>query len=619
MASVIGRLIAKRYLINALVASGGMASVYLAHDTVLEREVALKIIHPHLVGDKSFLEKFRREARIAAKLSHPNLVNVFDQGSDGEITFLVMEYVPGITLRDALNDHGALEPARALEIIEPLTQGLAAAHAAGILHRDLKPENVFLSDDGRVKLGDFGLARAISQHTQTGSVVGTVAYLSPELVLRGTADARSDIYSLGVMIYELLTGKQPYEGDQAVQVAYQHANDNIPAPSIINPSIPELLDEIVLWTTARNPAHRPSDAKALLPVITRARTDLGRGKTSNLSEITQTLRVQFQEAPAAGQTEVLNAELSQLEPERTSTAIALEKGTRRSALFLWIVTLLALFGAAGAGWWLSAGPGGFASVPSLEGRTLEAATEVFDPLGIEVLTENENSANISAGRITRTDPPAGSRIAKNSSITVYLSVGPKQVQVPKVQGLNLNQVNALLVESDLQPGKESYFFASEPEGQVFSLSKQAGSTVTSGTVIDISVSLGPLPELIGLTESEAREVLADYDVEILENTELFSNEVQRGRVVSLVLSQEPLPRAGKVQLEISKGPEIIEVPNVIGETIAAARNLLQGLGFKVVIDTDELKSNYGIAKVKKQNPIGLTKLKYGDTVVIISR
>ena len=295
MANLAGQLIASRYLVRSLVAEGGMASVYQAHDNVLEREVAIKVIHPHLAKDKSFVDKFRREAKVAAKLSHPNLVNVFDQGSDGEVIFLVMEYVPGITLRDAMNDFGALDANRALEIIEPLTQALAAAHAAGILHRDLKPENVFLSDGGKVKLGDFGLARAITQHTQTGSVVGTVAYLSPELVLRGQADARSDVYSLGVMIFEMLTGSQPYQGDQAVQIAYQHANDNIPAPSSIKNDIPELLDEIVLWATARNPAHRPASAETLLPVISRARADLSRGLSPSLQQIDKTARIDFED------------------------------------------------------------------------------------------------------------------------------------------------------------------------------------------------------------------------------------------------------------------------------------------------------------------------------------
>lgn len=260
MSNLIGQLIHGRYLVEKLVARGGMATVYLAEDNRLDRKVALKVIHEHLVSDPDFVGKFEREAKIAANLSHPNLVNVFDQAREGKIVFLAMEYVPGITLRDALRDFGALSPNRVLEIFEPVLAGLAAAHKAGILHRDIKPENVLLSDDGKIKLSDFGLARPISAHTQTGAVIGTVAYLSPELVSKGIADARSDVYAAGIMLYELLTGQQPFKGEQAVQVAMQHANSEVPAPSLVNPGIPELLDELVLWATAKEPSNRPADA-----------------------------------------------------------------------------------------------------------------------------------------------------------------------------------------------------------------------------------------------------------------------------------------------------------------------------------------------------------------------
>jgi serine/threonine-protein kinase len=235
------------------------------------------------------------------------------------------------------------------------------------LHRDLKPENVFLSDGGKVKLGDFGLAREISQHTQTGSVVGTVAYLSPELVLRGQADERSDVYSLGVMIFEMLTGQAPYQGEQAVQVAFQHANHNIPAPSSLNPKVPELLDEIVLWSTARNPAHRPASATTLLPVITRARADLSRGLTTTLAQIDRTARIDLDQAiqAPAGATEVLSAQLLDEIDMQSSVATKLQRSNKRSRFVLTVFTLLAIFGGAGSGWWFSSGPGGLAAVPEL--------------------------------------------------------------------------------------------------------------------------------------------------------------------------------------------------------------------------------------------------------------
>jgi eukaryotic-like serine/threonine-protein kinase len=623
MANLTGQLIAGRYIVESLLASGGMASVYLAQDQVLERKVALKVIHPHLAKDKSFLDKFQREAKVAAKLSHPNLVNVFDQGTDQGISFLVMEYVPGITLRDAMNDFGALDASRALEIIEPLTSGLAAAHAAGVLHRDLKPENVFLSDGGSVKLGDFGLARAISQHTQTGSVVGTVAYLSPELVLRGQADARSDIYSLGVMIYEMLTGQQPYVGEQAVQVAYQHANDNIKAPSIANPKVPELLDEIVLWTTARNPSHRPASAVSLLPVITRARQDLSRGLTTSLQQIDKTIRIDFdsdqiQNLTPAGATEVLSEEmLEALEPS-SENAEKLQKGNKRSRLWLTVLTLIAIFGGAGAGWWFSSGPGGLAAIPDLTNRSVAAALEALEPLGINVVEASEASADIPEGNLTRTDPAAGSRVFKGSTVTIYISTGPKQVRVPELSGLSEQEALTALTEAGFVVGEIRSFYEAVPSGQVFGLSAETGAILNEASVVDVFVSLGPLPEVSGLGTAEARSLLAELDL-VVEELEVFDNSVPDGLAIRLIPEITPVPSGGKITLEISKGPEIVAMPKVTGETIAAAKTLLENLGLRVVIDTNQLSSNFGIAKVKRQTPAAGTEVRVGDSVTIISR
>lgn len=620
MANLTGQLIAARYLVRSLVAEGGMASVYLAHDNVLEREVALKVIHPHLAKDKSFVDKFQREAKVAAKLSHPNLVNVFDQGTDGDVIFLIMEYVPGITLRDAMNDFGELNADKTLEIIEPLTSGLAAAHAAGILHRDLKPENVFLSDGGKVKLGDFGLARAISQHTQTGSVVGTVAYLSPELVLRGQADARSDVYSLGVMMFEMLTGSQPYRGEQAVQIAYQHANDNIPAPSSVNPSVPELLDEIVLWTTARNPAHRPASAEALLPVIARARADLSRGLATKLQHIAKTARINFDEdfdAPTRV-TEVISLDAIDSNEVMSHHANKLIRANNRSKLWLTLFTLLALFAGAGSGWWFSSGPGGLAAIPDLTGRTIETAIEALSPLEVFIEQAEENSATVPAGAVSRTDPAAGARVFKGSNVTIFVSLGPRQLSVPDAIGLSSQEARTLLTDSGFTVGSIDNFFSSEPAGQVFALSTATGAIVDQGSVLNVLVSLGPLPEVAGLPIEEARALLIDLDVKI-DEAEVFNNEVAVGSAVGLVPAKTPLPEGGRVTLEISKGPEIVILPNVVGETIEAAKTLLENLGLRVVIDTNQLSSNFGIAKVRGQTPSSGSEARVGDSVTIVSR
>lgn len=617
MADLTGRLIAGRYLVKAFIASGGMASVYRARDQVLEREVALKIIHPHLATDKSFVEKFRREAKMAASLSHPNLVNVFDQGTDNQIIFLVMEFVPGINLRDALNDHGALPPDRALEILEPLTSGLAAAHSAGILHRDLKPENVFLSDNGTVKLGDFGLAREITSHTQTGSVVGTAAYLSPELVLRGQADARSDIYSLGVMAFELLTGKQPYGGDQAVQIAYQHANSNIPAPSSLNPGVPELLDEIVLWATARNPNDRPKSAQELLPVVSHAKNDIKRGLTTRFEDfgLTRTITEEF--ISPAGATEVIGELQLENSFERSDGFVKLAKANRRSGRWVVILTLLVIVASIGSGWWFSTGPGGQAIIPELEGRSVEVAISALEPIGLKVIQQQEHSAQ-PVGLVTRTEPIAGTRVAKQSEVTVFVSLGPKQVLVPEPLGLGLEEAKQLLLSAGLNPGKVSSFFTDTEAGQVFAFSKPSGTLLNEGSVLDLQLSLGPLPEVAGTNSTKATETLEALGLTVTA-VQVFSDAVGAGQVVALEALVDPLPESASVTLKVSKGPEFVTMPNVVGETVAAAQNALKSLGLLVTVDTDQLSSRFGVVKVTKQNPAASSRVRVGTQVTIFTR
>ena len=547
-------------------------------------------------------------------------MNVFDQGTDGEITFLVMEFVPGITLRDAMNDFGLLDASRTLEIVEPLTAGLAAAHSAGILHRDLKPENIFLDNNGNVKLGDFGLARAITQHTETGSVVGTVAYLSPELVTRGQADARSDIYSLGVMIFEMLTGRQPFEGEQAVQIAYQHANERIPAPSSIKPGIPALLDEIVLWATARKPKDRPANARELLPVIKRARSDLSRGLTTNLEDIAKTARVNWDEeflAPV-GATEVIDEQvLGQLE-YRSEVATKLTKANRRAGRLLVLLTFLAVFASAGSGWWFATGPGGQASVPELSGRSLEVAVAALEPIGLKVLQEQEHSLLVPVGFVTRTDPPAGSQVSKQSEITVFVSLGPKQVLVPAVPDADLAEAKALLTASELEPGAVTSFFSTIAAGKVIAFSLPSGTETNQGTVIDIQVSLGELPDVRNNAAEQAKQELQALGVVVTEAL-VFSDEVSKGLVVAMVPESEPLKEGGSVRLDVSKGPEFAILPNMVGETVAAAKRTLEALGLEVTVDTDALTSAYGVVRVVRQSPVAGQKVLVGSRVTVYTR
>ncbi len=633
MPNLVGRLIGERYQIEQVVARGGMATVYLAMDIRLERKVALKIIHPHLASDSSFREKFIREARIAAKLSHPNLVNVFDQGEDGDLAFMAMEYVSGITLRDALKDFGALDAKRALDLFEPMLSGLAAAHRAGILHRDLKPENVLLSNDGRIKLGDFGLARDIDNHTSTGSLVGTVAYLSPELVMRGTADARSDVYAAGIMLFEMLAGKQPFEGEQAVQIAYQHANDNVPAPSKFNPQVPPLLDELVLWVTAREAAHRPSDAVELLAVVQRAKAELKAGRNDTA------LRIQPLPSKADAKTTVLpdlNLDLNQTQVMSENYNLGetsvledfkfdddqltpLEQmGLKKRGLKILITTLVVVLMGAGAGWFFSSGPGGFAAIPNLTSRTVDEAQVTLGTLHADIAIAEEPSATVAKGLVVRTEPAAGN-FYFGGTITIYVSSGPKLVSAPEIAGMNVAEATAEIIKNGFVLGEVKSVFNEAPLGEVFDYLGADGTKIPETSRIDIWVSLGAIPIVAGLDQEAAVTAIEAVGLKINEINEEYSDTVAAGQVISLVPLTEPLGENGSVNLLVSKGPNVVTVPNMIGQTILAAKSALETLGFKVIVNTDQLTTKWGIVKVKKQSAAAGTQLRVGDSITISTK
>ncbi|MGH3379084.1 MAG: protein kinase domain-containing protein, partial [Actinoallomurus sp.] len=287
---LVGQVLDGRYRVQARIAQGGMATVYVGHDTKLERTVALKVMHANLVGDEDFVRRFIAEAKHAAALSHPSVVAVYDQGTDKGHVFLAMEYVPGRTLRALLTERGRLGPRQALEIMQPVLAALGAAHRAGVIHRDVKPENVLLNSDGRIKVADFGLARAesASKQTKTGMLIGTVGYLAPEQVISGDADTRTDVYAAGIMLFELLTGHQPHQGGTPLSVAYKHVNEVVPLPSSVIPGMPPQLDALVSSATNRDPARRPSDAVHFHAAAGEVYRTLPRDIDETMSEVTAT-------------------------------------------------------------------------------------------------------------------------------------------------------------------------------------------------------------------------------------------------------------------------------------------------------------------------------------------
>jgi beta-lactam-binding protein with PASTA domain/tRNA A-37 threonylcarbamoyl transferase component Bud32 len=597
---MIGRLIDGRYQVRSRIARGGMATVYLATDLRLERRVALKIMHGHLADDNAFKSRFVQEARSAARLAHPNVVNVFDQGQDADMAYLVMEYLPGMNLRDLLRDYGKLTPEQTLDILEAVLSGLAAAHKAGIVHRDLKPENVLLADDGRIKIGDFGLARAVSNNTATGqALLGTIAYLSPELVTRGIADARSDIYALGIMTYEMLTGEQPYVGEAPMQIAYQHANDSVPTPSSRVPSTPLALDELVLWATARDPEERPRDARVMLDRLHAVAGSVRAEAASTGPTRQQTMLLpSFDEITADAETQILGAfppaaagAVGEERQPDSSTVLA-TKARKRKRRGFWLFTLVVLMAAlaGGTGWYFGAGPGSQVAVPTLLSATPEDAAAQLEELGLIPELGTEYSITVPQGLVASTDPGAGARVPKGGTVTLNVSQGPQPIVLPALAGLTVEAATRAVTDLKAAIGAtDSVFDGSIPAGSVISATRESdggdvsqGGDYFQGMNVNLVVSLGPVPDVAGKPVDEASAALTAVGLVPEPGEQTYSDDVPEGAVISASPVKEGPVRAGDtISLTVSRGPEPVEVPNVVGQTWASAKKALQDAGFSL--------------------------------------
>lgn len=605
-----GVLLSNRYRVGKLIATGGMARVYSAIDTRLDRKVAIKVVLSHLASDKTFVEKFVAEARLAARVSHPNLVNVYDQVSESSIEYIVMELVEGVTLRKVLTDFGSLTPLRALDVTAAVLAGLSAAHAAGILHRDVKPENVLLSNDGRVKLSDFGLARPTHAPTETDDLIGTVAYISPELVSGASVDQRSDIYSVGVMLFELLTGAQPFKGDKSAQVAFQHLNARVPKPSTMKAETPAAVDAITLRATDPNQEQRYPTALAMLEDVRAVAGDLRARKTPQVNATTV----------IANPTEVIgNATELIGRPESNEVEEPFSASrNRKLAPWLAITVLSALLGSA-TGWWFGLGPGALMSVPELTGRTYQEASIALDSLDLVAEKVTENSGTVGAGLVIRTDPGTGALTTKGSHVKVVLSLGPKLSLVPDLRGKNLAQATTDLVGAGFTLGSTESWFSTEPLGTVYEYTGSDGVALPPGTTINLKLSLGQIPAIAGLTKDAATTLLTAVGLKLGTVSESYSDTVPKGQIVSFAPTTSELGVGGAIDIVVSKGSDKVIMPKVIGETIAAAQAALKSLGLNVVVDTNQLSSRWGIAKVKRSSVAHGATLRIGDTVTIVSR
>ncbi|MGI8614211.1 MAG: Stk1 family PASTA domain-containing Ser/Thr kinase [Nocardioidaceae bacterium] len=638
------RLLDGRYLITDRIARGGMATVYTATDVRLDRLVAIKIMHEGLGSDDDFADRFVREARAAARLNHPNVVAVFDQGDDDGTVYLVMEYVPGTTLRDVIRKEAPLAPRRALAVLEQIVTALSAAHEAGLVHRDIKPENVLIPPTGLLKVADFGLARAVTSTTAptatAGMLMGTVSYVAPELVLHTGTDARCDVYACGVLLYEMLTGVKPHEADTPIQVAYKHVHDDVPLPSGAQPGIPPYVDALVARATARDRDLRPTDAGVLLRQVRRVAATLDAGVVDDPDLTTDLMprRTVPDEVadhawaaaglagsgtPEAEHTLVVDPPGRGGRPElpRPTAATPAPRGElpprrRRGPVLLAVLLVLAL--AAGVGGWYL-GVGRYTHTPKVVGLTRAEAGATLDQAGLSMtVVRGGYSETAPAGTVLSTDPAAGDRVQRGGTVTVLLSRGKERFAVPSVVGMPLADAEQAITDAHLVVGETVQRFSGQyAQGVVMKSSYLVGALVKPRTVIVLTVSKGmvpvPVPDLEGMPAKQARQRLVGLGFRVTGSAD-FSDSVPAGSVVTQTPHRGELHRGDEVALVVSKGPQRVDVPSVIASPVADATATLRALGFKV--DVLQSANSLGLGLVATQSPGAGSSAPYGATITL---
>ena len=634
MSDLTGELIDNRYLLQRLIASGGMATIYAGIDTRLDRPVAVKIMHAHLANDEAFVSRFIKEAKATAALSHPNIVSIQDQGwNEGgpPAVFLVMELVEGSTLRDFLNQQGAVSIEQMFQLMTPVISALAAAHKIGIIHRDIKPENILISKDGRVKVADFGLARnmAIGQTmtVESSVVLGSVSYLSPEQVQRGVADARSDIYAVGIVLFEMLTGGKPYEGETPIQIAYRHVNDRIPTLQSVKSDIPITISELVHAATAPNPDHRPKDAEELLNKFREIQAQIDPKKRqmsleldlppSMMKSVTKRGKVSVGSA-----LEGLKEKTSQListkpikvsKPEDSigTKKRKVSKRVKRNR----IIALLLLIGLVFGGFRLL--NIGKISVPSLVGMSQTEASKSLEPLGLDLeIIEEVFSEDIPKGRVIASEPGGGGKISPDEKVGLILSKGQERILIPRLNGLTPDVASAQLSSLGLTVGEINEIFDMKiAAGYVIATEPKETMAVKRKAIVNLIVSKGveqiSLQSYVGKGGEQALSELTEMGFDV-DAEYKFSDSVFKGQVISQSPEKmESIGKGSKIDLTISKGPEFVFVPNVLGKNKNDASLDLENLGLRVKIK--------GSGKVNNISPAIGAKVKQGAVITLTLR
>ncbi|MFL6090840.1 MAG: Stk1 family PASTA domain-containing Ser/Thr kinase [Aeromicrobium sp.] len=661
--ALVGRVLNDRYLIVRRIARGGMATVYMATDQRLDRTVAIKVMHRNMGDEVDFLERFNREAKAAAKLNHRGVVSVYDQGSDHEATYLVMEYIPGHTLRDVLRADAPLTAERSLGILADVLVALAAAHAAGIIHRDIKPENVLITPDGDVKVADFGLARAVSTATTApgGALIGTVSYLAPEIVLNERADARSDVYACGAMLYEMLTAAKPHGGDTPIQVAYKHVHEDVGKPSAVQPGLPDYMDALVARATARDRSQRPADARVLLQMVRRVQRALDQGLDEDPALATQLQPVEEgkmaddattgsqgdQDAdgrsadnepttvvgnsmfPARNAEEAIPPSEPTVQwstgspppprgvvPPMTSQRYredreSLDDSKRGLYLLLGVLGIALLI--AGVSWYY--GVARYERAPRLVGMSetnamAEAKAAGFTfKVGSRVFSETAP-----LGTVTTTKPAPGDRVLPGSLIQGVVSKGPERHPVPRLRGLTVSDAVSALKKEHLRVGTVTQDWSDAiPKGHVRSLKGvHTGDRLRRNAKVNFVVSKGREPVEVVNTAGQSRgSAVATLQARGLYVAvrQAYSDSVAAGRVISQYPAGGTVFKKDTITITVSLGPEKIEVPDVVGKSRDDAKKTLRNAGFKA-------SGGDGDGPVIGQSPGAGEKARVGSTVEI---
>ncbi|GAA1842355.1 Stk1 family PASTA domain-containing Ser/Thr kinase [Brevibacterium marinum] len=626
---LIGTVLNDRYRIDAKIARGGMAMVYRGTDLRLDREIAIKVMHEHLIGDETFVERFRREAINAGRLTHPNLVAIHDQARDGDTVYLVMEYLPSVTLRRELKHRATFTPRQAIVVLDAILAALEAVHSTGIIHRDLKPDNVLLGTDGQVKLADFGLARAVTTATTTKTLIGTVGYVAPELVTRTGADARTDLYTVGIMFYEMLTGMQPYTDDVPIQVAYRHVHDSVPPPSEQVTGLSPLLDALVLWATSKDPEDRPDDASQFRNALAEAHAEMNESELDfgdpdaepgkHSSALTASIALG---ADAPKEKRSRTDEIPYLDDDDEEEAAEEESGTAEETD---VVDDDTDDGAAAAG--AGAGVGPNSDHDTDDGQDHDEGDEKHSHDDKSATAAAAGAASASSAPVRRRRRRLATTIGAGLLVLVLIAwlvianlPAPTSIVPAELAGKDLDEVTSQIEETGLETQPKKVYDDSVPAGTVIGTQPVGGSELAPDSTVTVVVSKGEemfeVPKLEGLNTEDAEAALKKADLAVGKVDEQYSDSVDQDVVISASKkSGEELSKDSEVDLVVSRGEKPIPVPNVEGLTFDAAYATLAKRGFRVGKD-EVFSDDVPKGKIVSQWPTS-SKSKPDNSLIIV--